>query len=135
MATEIVRRSQAGRLEVLGLLMMVAGWGWNGGTFTHPDLPLSTQVRVTAMHYLPCGLLIALGAVVLSGQSPSWARIGISVVAGLGVAALAIILPIGISNPDPNSFGPHNFADYVPVVLILTGVATWFAALLRRAVD
>src|SRR5438552_18624176 len=73
--------------------MMVAAWGWNGGTFSQPDLPLSTQVWVTALHYLPCALLIALGALVLSAQSPRWARIEISIVAGLGVAALAIIVP------------------------------------------
>jgi hypothetical protein len=39
---------------------------------------------------------------------------------------------MGLSNPDPNSFGPHNFADYVPVSLILVGVAVWFASQLQR---
>jgi hypothetical protein len=56
----------------------------------------------------------------------------ISVAAAIGTVVLAVIVAVGISNPDPNSFGPHNFADYVPVFLVATGIATWFASQVRR---
>jgi hypothetical protein len=57
------------------------------------------------------------------------------VVAVLSAVALAVIVPIGISNSDPNSFGPHNFADYVPVALLLVGITTWVLSQLRLRAD
>lgn len=124
----------ATRLEASALLVMAVAWGWNGGNFSQPDLPLAPQILITALHFVPSALLIGLGTLVLGERSAGWARRAVSVIAALGLVALAIIVPMGLSNPDPNSFGPHNFADYVPVSLILVGVAAWFASqLLRRS--
>jgi peptidoglycan/LPS O-acetylase OafA/YrhL len=122
----------ATRLEAIALLVMAVAWGWNGGNFSQPNLPLAQQVPITALHFVPSALLISFGAVLLGERSAGWARRAVSVVAALGLIALAIIVPMGLSNPDPNSFGPHNFADYVPVGLILVGVAAWFASQLQR---
>lgn len=115
------------------MLLMAAAWGWNGGNFSQPDLPLLTQIGVTALHYLPCALVVGLGAALVTAPQPGWTRQVLSIIAAIGLVAVAVITVIGISNPDPNSFGPHNFADYVPVFLLVTGIGTWFASqVLRR---
>src|SRR5579862_8249275 len=122
----------ATRFEAIALLVMAAAWGWNGGNFSQPNLPLAEQIPITALHFVPSALLIGFGAALLGGRAAGWARRAVSVVAALGLIALAIIVPMGLFNPDPNSFGPHNFADYVPVSLILVGVAAWFGSQLHR---
>lgn len=121
------------RSEAVGLLLMASAWGWNGGNFSQPNLDLTTQIFITALHYVPVALIVTLGGMFLVAPSPSWTRMAISVVAVIGWIALAVIVVIGISNPDPNSFGPHNFADYFPVALIVAGIATWFGSQLGRA--
>ena len=123
---------QVGRSEAVALLLMASAWGWNGGNFSQPDIDLPTQVFITALHYLPVALIVVLGGLLLVAPSPGWTRAAISVVAVIGAVALGVIVVIGIANPDPNSFGPHNFADYVPVFLIVAGIATWFGSQLRR---
>ncbi|HEX2647913.1 MAG TPA: hypothetical protein VHO95_11860 [Candidatus Dormibacteraeota bacterium] len=122
--------TQVKRSEALALLLMASAWGWNGGNFSQPNLDLGTQVFITMLHYVPVALIVGLGTLLLT-RPVAWLRIAISTVAAIGVIALAIIVVIGISNPNPNSFGPHNFADYVPVALIAIGIATWFASQMR----
>jgi peptidoglycan/LPS O-acetylase OafA/YrhL len=122
----------ATRLEAIALLLMAAAWGWNGGNFSQPNLPLAQQILITGLHFVPSALVIGFGAMLLAERGAGWARRAVSVVASLGLVALAIIVPMGLSNPDPNSFGPHNFADYVPVSLILVGVAAWFGSQFHR---
>ena len=119
------------RLEAGAVLLMASAWGWTAGNFAQPDLSLAVQILITVLHFVPCGLLVVLGAFLLTSTSPTGARRGVSLVAVFSVVALAVIVPIGISNPDPNSFGPHNFADYVPVALLLLGVAAWVVSQLR----
>lgn len=120
------------RSEAVALLLMASAWGWNGGNFSQPNLALGTQVFITALHYIPVALVVFLGALLLVTPRPPWTRRAISVVATIGAVALAIIVALGLSNPDPNSFGPHNFADYVPVALIVAGITTWFVSQVRR---
>lgn len=120
------------RSEAVALLLMASAWGWNGGNFSQPDLALATQVFVTALHYIPVALIVVLGGLLLVAPRPAWTRVAISAVAAIGAVALAIIVAFGLTNPDPNSFGPHNFADYVPVALIVVGIGTWFVSQARR---
>lgn len=120
------------RSEAVALLLLASAWGWNGGTFSQPDLDLGSQIFITALHYLPVALIVVLGGMLVAAPRPNWVRTAISIVAGIGSLALAIIVVIGISNPDPNSFGPHNFADYVPVGLLVIGLGTWFYSQIQR---
>jgi peptidoglycan/LPS O-acetylase OafA/YrhL len=120
------------RLEAAAVLLLASAWGWTAGNFGQPSFSLTSQILITALHCLPCGLVVALGAFFLTSPWPTWARRGISLVAVFSVVALAVIVPIGVSNPDPNSFGPHNFADYVPVALLVVGIAAWLVSQLRR---
>lgn len=119
------------RLEAVAVLVLASAWGWTAGNFGQPDFPLAGQIAITALHVVPCALVVALGASLLGSPLLAWSRRGISVVAVLSVIALAVIVPLGVSNPDPNSFGPHNFADYVPVALLVIAAATWVVSQLR----
>lgn len=121
-----------GHLEACGLLMLVSAWGWIGGAFSQPDFTIALQIVITAVHYLPIGILLALGILLFVPQPPASVRKWVTGVALLSAVALAIIIPLGISNPNPNSFGPHNFADYFPVALLAIGIGTWLLSQLRR---
>lgn len=121
-----------GRFEICGVLMLVSAWGWVGGNFSQPDMAIPLQVLITALHYLPSGILLALGVSLYASKPPASVRKGVTAVALCSAVALAVIIPLGISNPDPNSFGPHNFADYVPVGLLAIGIGTWLLSQLRR---
>jgi hypothetical protein len=30
-----------------------------------------------------------------------------------------------LANPNPSAFGPHNFADYTAIVILLAGAVGW----------
>lgn len=132
MKAQITESNGASRLEAAAVLLLAAAWGWNGGNFSQPNLSLGTQIIVTALHYVPCALVVGAGAVLVTAPWRAWTRPALSIVAAIGLVAVAVITVIGISNPDPNSFGPHNFADYVPVFLIVTGIGTWFVSQVMR---
>lgn len=112
--------------------MLVSAWGWTGGAFSQPDVTIALQIVITAVHYLPVGILVALGALLFVPEPPPSLRKWVTGVALLSAVALAIIIPLGVSNPNPNSFGPHNFADYFPVALLAIGIGTWLLSQLRR---
>lgn len=127
------RRVSTNRVEVAALTLLATGWGWTGGNFSQPDFAMGTQILITVLHILPCLIAVGLSALYLVAPAPGWARGAISAFAALDAVALAVIIPFGVSNPDPNSFGPHNFADYVPVGLLVVGIVSWFASQLRRS--
>lgn len=124
-------RNTRTRLEAVGVLVLASGWGWTGGNFSQPDFALGTQVIITILHALPCLIAVSLGALYLVVPAPRWVRTAVSAFALLSAVALAVIIPLGVANPDPNSFGPHNFADYVPVAALVVGIGAWFASQLR----
>lgn len=126
------KRDATSRLEAAALLILASGWGWIGGNFSQPDFAIGTQILITALHALPCLIAVVLGALYLVAPAASWGRTGVTAFALLSAVALAVIIPLGVTNPDPNSFGPHNFADYVPVGLLLVGIGAWFVSQLRR---
>ena len=53
-----------------------------------------------------------------------------TIIAWLGVLFFAVSTGYALANPNPNAFGPHNFADYTAIVILLAGALLW---LLRRA--
>ena len=44
---------------------------------------------------------------------------------------MAVSTGHALANPNPNAFGPHNFADYTAIVILPVGAALW---LLQRHV-
>lgn len=127
------RRASPSRIEAAGLVVLATGWGWTGGNFSQPDFAIGTQILITGLHVLPCLIAVGLAALYLVAPAPGWARGAVNAFAALSAVALAVIIPLGISNPDPNSFGPHNFADYVPVGLLVVGIGAWSASQIRRS--
>lgn len=126
------RHSASSRLEASGVLILACGWGWIGGNFSQPNFAIGSQILITGVHLLPCVAVVLLGALLLSPPPRAWARPGLSILSLLSTIALGVIVALGVSNPDPNSFGPHNFADYFPVALLVIGIVVWFTTQWRR---
>ncbi len=38
---------------------------------------------------------------------------------------VAVSTGYALANPNPNAFGPHNFADYTAIVILLAGALLW----------
>lgn len=118
-------------LEGAALVTLVAGYGGIGGNFSQPDSPLGLQYLITAIHLIPVVLFAVAGTRLLVLGSTRPRRLAVSILCGLAAVGLAIVIGLGVSNPDPNSFGPHNFADYFPVAMVVGGLLVWVASLLR----
>lgn len=124
--TAITTASRAtSRLGMAAIVIMAAGFGWVGGNFTTSTDTLPVKVAVTLGHLIfPLALALLAGLVIASPPSAA-ARRGVSVVAWLGVLFVLVSTGYALANPDPNAFGPHNFADYIAIVLVLSGSVAW----------
>jgi hypothetical protein len=119
-------------LEAVALVTVTAGYGWIAGNFSQPNLTMGFQVFITMVHALPVVLFGVAGVrLMVLGWTPG-RRLLVNILCALAVVGLAVITALGITNPDPNSFGPHNFADYTPVAIVMAGIVTWAASQIRR---
>jgi hypothetical protein len=109
---------------------MIAGWGWNNGQFVQPVTALWGQVA-DALHFIPLALLLLLGlAFFRRPDAPArGVRIGVTIVAVISVILCAVMLVLGLTNPDPNSVGVHTFEDAMPVIVMNVGTLLWLATL------
>jgi hypothetical protein len=73
-------------------------------------------VAVTLGHLIfPLALALLAGLLIASPASAT-ARRGVSVVAWLSVLFAVVSTGYALVNPNPNAFGPRNFADYTAIV-------------------
>jgi hypothetical protein len=121
------------KLQVVALLVMVAGWGWSDGNFTPPDQPLNTL-----LHCIPLVLLTVFGLQFFSAhdahqrgvRAANWGYIGLSIVAIVSIIGAIVMITLGVVNPDPNSVGVHNFADWFPTIILNMGTFLWLGTML-----
>lgn len=52
-------------------------------------------------------------------------RRGVTAVAWLAVPFAVVSTGYALANPNPDAFGPHNFADYTAIVILLAGAVAW----------
>jgi hypothetical protein len=113
------------------IVIMAAGFGWVGGNFSTSADTLPVKVAITLGHLIfPLALALLAGLLATSPASAP-ARRGVTVVAWLGVLFVVVSTGYALANPNPNAFGPHNFADYTALVILLAGAVLW---LLQRFV-
>lgn len=118
-------------LEAVALVTVTAGYGWIAGNFSQPNMTMGFQVFITMVHALPVVLFGVAGVrLMVLGWTPGRGLL-VGILCALAVVGLAVITAFGITNPDPNSFGPHNFADYTPVAIVMAGIVTWVASQIR----
>jgi hypothetical protein len=119
-------------LEAVALVTLTAGYGWIAGNFSQPNSTIGFQVFITIVHALPVVLFGVAGVRLVVLGWTTGRRLMVNILCAIAVVGLAVITAFGIANPDPNSFGPHNFADYTPVAIVMAGIVTWVASQIRR---
>jgi hypothetical protein len=128
-------QASAGRavppLGMAAIVLMAAGFGWVGGNFSTATDTLPVKLAVTLGHLIfPAALAVLAALLTAHPRSPATGR-AVTAVAWLSVLFFAVSTGYALANPDPNAFGPHNFADYTAIVILLAGAVLW---LLRRFV-
>lgn len=142
MQTTTQTSSLVSRLEVGGILLMVAGLGYINGNFMQP-IDTSYGPFIDALHFLPLASLIWLGVSFLrptdaADTSASARRTGlrvrVTILAVLAALTSVVMIALGAFLPSLN-VGVQAFSDWMAVVLSGGGALVWFASLVaaRRA--
>lgn len=124
----------AGRVssaQIVAILLMLAGWGWNNGQFVQPVVYGWGQLA-DALHLIPVVALLLLGLAYFRRPEAS-ARgvlIGFTIIAVTSIIGCAVMTVLGLTNPDPNSVGVHTFEDAMPAIVLSAGALLWLATLL-----
>lgn len=128
-------RNFVAKLQITAIVLMIAGWSWSGGNFTPSDAPLGNYLA----HCIPIALLLVMSLQLFhlhgtiteqAERSAKRARIGVSILAVIAIIGASVMITLGIVNPDPNSVGVHNFADWFPTVILNMGTFLWLATML-----
>jgi len=123
-------RRQLFNYQLASVLLMAAGFGWINGNFVQPVATWWGAIADT-LHFIPFVALLLLSlsyfGTLIEGRRTNGARLGISIVAALGILACVVFIILGATNPDPNSVGVHNFEDTMPVIVLNLGTVLWFA--------
>jgi hypothetical protein len=119
--------------QLASVLLMAAGFGWINGNFVQP-VATSWGAIADTFHFIPFVALLLLSlsffGALIEGRRANGARLGISIVAALGILSCVVFIILGATNPDPNSVGVHTFEDTMPVIVLNLGTLLWFAILL-----
>lgn len=130
------------KLKVAAVVLMTAGWGWIGGNFT----PVGASIWNYLLHCISIVLLLLMSVQMfrLAGsrqqtEAPTgWVNIAMSIFAVVSIIGCIVLITLGIVNPDPNSVGVHNFADWFPTIILNMGTFLWLATMIptpRRHTD
>ena len=123
--------SRAVPFGMAAIVIMATGFGWVGGNFATATDTVAVKLAITVGHLIfPAALAVLAGLLAANPGSPP-ARRTVTAVAWLSVLFAAVSTGYALANPDPNAFGPHNFADYSGIVILLAGAVIW---LLHRVV-
>ena len=123
--------SRVAPFGMAAIVIMATGFGWVGGNFATATDTVPVKLAITGGHLIfPAALAVLAGLLSANPNSPATRR-GVTAVAWLSVLFVAVSTGYALANPDPNAFGPHNFADYTAITILLVGALIW---LLHRVV-
>jgi uncharacterized protein YhhL (DUF1145 family) len=122
------------KLKVAAVVLMAAGWGWIGGNFT----PVGASIGNYLLHCISIVLLLIMSMQMfrLAGSHQraeahtGWVNIAMSIFAVVSIIGCIVLITLGIVNPDPNSVGVHNFADWFPTIILNMGTFLWLATMI-----
>ena len=121
------------RSQFAAIFLMAAGWGWTAGNFVQPANTTWGAIA-DLIHVIPLAALLLLGlrfvGAAAAGVVARGARNGITVLVAYGIIGCAVMIVLGLTNPDPNSVGVHTFEDWMPVIVLNAGTLLWLATLL-----
>ncbi|HEY7850245.1 MAG TPA: hypothetical protein VIC27_09285 [Ktedonobacterales bacterium] len=134
-------RSAISRLEVAGILLMMAGDGYINGNFIQP-INVGWGVFIDIVHLIPLAILLWLGIELLRTVDTSGAatnrrrglRIGVTIMAVLAVITSLVMIGLGTFDPSLG-VGVQAFSDWLAVILAGGGAVLWFVTMFlgRRA--
>ena len=107
------------------IVIMATGFGWVGGNFATATDTVPVKLAITLGHLIFPAALAVLAGLLAANPGSSAARRAVTAVAWLSVLFAAVSTGYALANPDPNAFGPHNFADYTAIVILLAGALLW----------
>jgi hypothetical protein len=120
------------RGQSAAIFVMAAGWGWTAGNFVQPA-NTTWGAFADIIHVIPLAALLLFGlrfvGAAAAGVVSRGARNGITVLVAYGIIGCAVMIVLGIANPDPNSVGVHTFEDWMPVIVLNAGTLLWLATL------
>ncbi len=125
-------------MQVAGILLMAAGWGWVGGNFV-PDNQIYLYNALA--HLVPILLLLVLtlrffaDAAVpdAGGTHTAWGRVGLNLFAVLSLLGTLILILIGLSSPDPDAIGVKTLPDWFSTIILDLGTLLWLTTLIPSA--
>ena len=140
-ATTTTARTSVARLEVGGILLLMAGFGYINGNFIQP-VTVWWGVVADVAHFIPLAALalVGLGLLRLSDEASATSarrrglRIGVTILAVFAAITCVVMIALGTFAPSLG-IGVQAFSDWMAVLLAGGGAVLWFAALIagRRA--
>ncbi|HEY7974855.1 MAG TPA: hypothetical protein VID72_05900 [Ktedonobacterales bacterium] len=139
--TTSTNRTAVSRLEVAGILLMMAGDGYINGNFIQP-INVGWGVFIDIVHFIPLAILLWLGAALLRTVDEADAatnrrrglRVGVTIMAVLATITSLVMIGLGAFVPSLG-VGVQAFSDWLAVILAGGGAVLWFVTLFlaRRA--
>lgn len=137
-------RSSVSRLEIGGILLMMAGYGYINGNFMQP-LDTSYGPFIDIVHFIPLASLLLLGIALMRPADTAderavsrrnGLRVRVTALAVLATITSVVMIALGMFVPALN-VGVQAFSDWMAVILAGGGAVLWFASLAvaRRAVS
>lgn len=124
--------------QVIGIVLMAAGWGWIGGNFV-PDNQVYFYNALA--HFVPILLLMALslrffaeaGLGDTASSRTEWGSIGLSVFAAGSLLSTIILIFLGASNSNPDAIGVKTLPDWFSTIILDLGTIIWMTTLIPSA--
>lgn len=134
-AAAATTRAYISRLEVGGILLMMAGFGYINGTFIQP-VDSGFGVFIDIVHFIPLVVMVWLGLSLLRPTDEAsetvtrrrGLRVGVSVLASLAMLTCLVMIALGVFAPSLG-VGVQEFSDWLAVILQGGGAVLWFASL------
>ena len=118
-------------LGMAAIVIMATGYGWVGGNFSTATDTVPVKLAITAGHLIFPAALAVLAGLLAANPASVATRRAVTAIAWLSVLFAAVSTAYALANPNPDAFGPHGFADYTAIVIVLAGAVLW---LLHRVV-
>ena len=117
------------KLQIIAVVLMIAGLGWSGGNFTPQDAPAWNYL----LHCIPVVLLLIISLLLFQMRDETRqgaANIGrtkltLSIFSVVVIIGTIVMIVLGSTNPDPNAIGVKTFADWLPTSILNLGTLLW----------
>lgn len=107
--------------QLIGIMVLAAGWGWFGSNFTPSDAPWWNYL----LHTIPLLILLILSLSFFQKGN----GLGLSIFATISFIALLVGIIMGITIPD-NAYGIQSIGDWEAAIIIILGSLTWLTTLI-----